>query len=141
MVYLRSWTDFETAAVDLYGKSPNKVRYCVKFASKPGQLVLKLTDDTTCIKYKTHSAIILNRFESLNTRLLSNIANLRPRTRPPPGTETGTGTPAVGAGEDGAMLGGDVEKVESAAAVKAGSGNTGTSTPGGGGKKKKKGKK
>jgi hypothetical protein len=69
MVYIASWQDFQRAAEDLYAKSPNKVsclpcfcpkfdpsftrtrspqtRYCVKWKSSEGKLVLKITDDTT----------------------------------------------------------------------------------------------
>lgn len=34
------------AATALYSKNPDKVRYCVKFRPKEGQLVLKITDDS-----------------------------------------------------------------------------------------------
>ncbi|ADV23025.1 signal recognition particle subunit SRP9 [Cryptococcus gattii Ru294] len=81
MVYIKNWTDFETAATDLYARSPSKVRYCVKFQPKTGHLVLKITDDVKCIKYKTFSSIILNRFDSLNLRLLSSMSNTKARPK------------------------------------------------------------
>ena len=89
--------------------------------------------------YKTHSAIILNRFESLNLRLLSSIANVR--RRPVLDTSSSTpraaGTPAL-EGDD-PMTG---------AAPGAGTPTPASPPPGSpkkaagkGGKKKKKGKR
>ena len=64
MVYLHSWQEFQDAAEELYTKSPDKVssipkdyspilisgmkaRYCVKWRSSEGKLVLKVTDNTS----------------------------------------------------------------------------------------------
>jgi len=88
--------------------------------------------------YKTFSAIILNRFELLNSRLLSQVANVKPKPREMlavPTADARAGTPlGDGAAGDDPMTG-------------AGSGPT-TTTEGkkddkkaGAGKKKKKGKK
>lgn len=82
--------------------------------------------------YKTHSAIILNRFETLNNRLLSTIANARRRAP--------ASVPLLGSGSAGAgtpALEGDDPMAGSGAASPA----PGTPKPaaaGGGGKKKKK---
>ncbi|KLO16481.1 signal recognition particle, SRP9/SRP14 subunit [Schizopora paradoxa] len=94
MVYVHSWTEYQRQAEELYQKSPNKVgqqrslevqvlpsseaRYCVKWKASEGKLVLKITDDTTCLKYKTHSSIFLNRFEALNLSLMEKMTNRRP---------------------------------------------------------------
>lgn len=68
MVYIVSWQEYQEAAENLYAKSPNKVclfdiylrltlmmypqaRYCVKWRSSEGKLVLKITDDTTVCRY------------------------------------------------------------------------------------------
>ncbi|KAI9457862.1 signal recognition particle, SRP9/SRP14 subunit [Boletus coccyginus] len=82
MVYIASWQEYQEAAENLYVKSPTKTRYCVKWKSSEGKLVLKITDDTTCIKFKTYSSIFLNRFESLNLSLMQKMQNRRPD--PPP---------------------------------------------------------
>ncbi|RSH95022.1 hypothetical protein EHS25_000107 [Saitozyma podzolica] len=151
MVYIKTWTDFETAASDLYAKSPNKVRYGVKFRPSTGLLVLKVTDDTTCLMYKSFSSIILNRFESLNLRLLSQIANTKPKARLlagglGSGEPSRAGTPGVGVVEDEPMTGtgttGEVEaeKPPPKTEGKGGAGGGGGGG-GGGGKKKKKGKR
>ncbi|KAF8127701.1 signal recognition particle, SRP9/SRP14 subunit [Boletus edulis] len=86
MVYITSWQEYQEAAENLYVKSPGKTRYCVKWKSSEGKLVLKITDDTTCIKFKTYSSIFLNRFESLNLSLMQKMQNRRPD--PPPSTAT-----------------------------------------------------
>ncbi|KAG2125754.1 signal recognition particle SRP9 SRP14 subunit [Suillus clintonianus] len=78
MVYIASWQEFQEAAENLYTNSPNKARYCVKWRSSEGKLVLKITDDTTCIKFKTYSSIFLNRFEALNLSLMQKMQNRRP---------------------------------------------------------------
>lgn len=86
MVYIASWQEYQEAAENLYAKSPNKTRYCVKWRSSEGKLVLKITDDTTCIKFKTYSSIFLNRFETLNLSLMQKMQNRRPEPTPPPAT-------------------------------------------------------
>ncbi|TFK26960.1 signal recognition particle, SRP9/SRP14 subunit, partial [Coprinopsis marcescibilis] len=79
MVYIQSWHEFQDAAEALYSKSPNQTRYCVKWKESDGKLVLKITDNTTCLKFKTFSSIFLNRFESLNLSLIEKMQN---RQRP-----------------------------------------------------------
>lgn len=102
--------------------------------------------------YKSFSSIILNRFEALNVRLLSQIANARPRIRisatPGPSTDIGRGaTPGLGSTEDDPMLG-KVVVGEDKGRERSGTPGVkgvveGASTGGasGGGKKKKKGKR
>jgi hypothetical protein len=62
-VYIHSWQEFQDAAEALYTKSPDKVRsvtkcnklvvkhvqarYCVKWKSSEGRLILKVTDNTS----------------------------------------------------------------------------------------------
>ncbi|KAJ3817468.1 hypothetical protein F5880DRAFT_1706047 [Lentinula raphanica] len=102
MVYINSWQDYQDAAEDLYQKSPFKTRYCVKWKSSEGKLVLKITDDVSvcviipqsvltlnsypkCIKFKTYSSIFLNRFEALNFSLMEKMQNrVVPPTPPQP---------------------------------------------------------
>ncbi|KAH6907298.1 signal recognition particle, SRP9/SRP14 subunit [Coprinopsis sp. MPI-PUGE-AT-0042] len=127
MVYIHSWQEFQDAAEALYTKSPNQARYCVKWKSSEGKLVLKITDDVTCLKFKTYSSIFLNRFESLNLSLIEKMQN---RQRPQ----------AVPAKESEAMA---VDTTATSAAAESAS----TAVPqssgpkAGGVKKKKKGKK
>lgn len=91
--------------------------------------------------YKTFSAIILNRFEMLNSRLISQIANVKPKPRellevPTTGERAGTpgveGTATTTSGDDPLTGGGGAAPSAPAAA---------DTRKAGGGKKKKKGKK
>ncbi|KAH9943646.1 signal recognition particle, SRP9/SRP14 subunit [Amylocystis lapponica] len=79
MVYISSWQEYQEAAEALYEKSPNKARYCVKWRAAESKLVLKITDDTTCLKFKTSSSMFLNRFEALNLSLMQKMQNRRPK--------------------------------------------------------------
>jgi signal recognition particle subunit SRP9 len=75
MVYISSWQEYQEAAENLYTSSPRKTRYSVKWKSSEGKLVLKITDDATCLKFKTHSSIFLGRFEALNRSLILKMTN------------------------------------------------------------------
>ncbi|PPQ91610.1 hypothetical protein CVT25_012791 [Psilocybe cyanescens] len=89
MVYIHSWQEFQDAAESLYSKAPNNTRYSVKWKSSEGKLVLKITDNTTCIKFKTNSSIFLNRFESLNLSIMQKMQNQRRREEAPGLTSAG----------------------------------------------------
>lgn len=78
-----------------------------------------------CLKYKTYSSIILNRFEALNLRLLTSMASPRARAVP-----VATPIPAAGAEEVAPMASEQKTGVDPAAG-----------TGKGASKKKKKGKK
>ncbi|KAF8884473.1 signal recognition particle SRP9 SRP14 subunit [Infundibulicybe gibba] len=102
MVYVQSWQEYQDAAEALYTKSPNNTRYCVKWKSSEGKLVLKITDNTTCLKFKTYSSIFLNRFEALNQSLMTKMSNKRQEEplAPAPGilkTEQARASPLPGA--------------------------------------------
>jgi len=123
MVYINSWQQYQEAAENLYANSPTKARYSIKWRSSEGKLVLKITDDVTCLKFKTHSSIFLGRFEALNRSLIQKMVN----TRPPP-TAALQAAPAT----------------VSTPQPQAATGSKSSSTPAastGGGVKKKKGKK
>ncbi|KAL1699034.1 signal recognition particle, SRP9/SRP14 subunit [Schizophyllum commune] len=123
MVYLHSWHDFQDAAEALYAKSPNNARYVVKYKHNEGKLVLKITDDRTCLKFKTNSSVFLNRFEALNLSLMRKMQNTKPPAAlPAADVEMREATPALTTPAPAAPA-----QIMSAA--------------GGGGVKKKKGKK
>ncbi|KAJ3515552.1 hypothetical protein NMY22_g14425 [Coprinellus aureogranulatus] len=106
MVYIHSWQEFQDAAEELYERDPNKTRYCVKWRASEGKLVLKITNDVTCLKFKTYSSIFLNRFEALNLSLIEKMQNRQkpavviappvPMTVDPPApSASGTSTPQI----------------------------------------------
>lgn len=91
--------------------------------------------------YKTHSAIILNRFEALNLRLLSQMANVKRRALLSPPTQSGQATPVTPMTEDDPM--GSPKKGGGASPRKGSPAPQAQPQQGGGGgkKKKKKGKR
>ncbi|KAK0186970.1 signal recognition particle, SRP9/SRP14 subunit [Armillaria mellea] len=129
MVYIQSWQEYQDAAEALYTKSPRNTRYCVKWKASEGKLVLKITDNTSCIKFKTYSSIFLNRFEALNLSLMEKMQNRQAVVEPMP---TQSSLQAVE----------NVSQVETAAPpAVALSSTTPTPSASGGGVKKKKPKK
>jgi len=75
VVYYRQWDDFAKAAGAMVQANPSQVRYCSRWRYDRGLLVLKVTDNSTCVKFKTRSTIILNRFEVLNRTLMATMQN------------------------------------------------------------------
>ncbi|CAH7688120.1 signal recognition particle, SRP9/SRP14 subunit [Phakopsora pachyrhizi] len=75
MVYLRSWDSFVMESIKLYQSDPQKTRYCFRWRQDLGLLVLKVTDDRKCLKFKTRSAAYLNRFDQFNRTMIQKIQN------------------------------------------------------------------
>ncbi|KAF9157737.1 hypothetical protein DFQ27_007792 [Actinomortierella ambigua] len=78
MVNITNWDEFQRAAEELYSLSPNNTRYVAKYRHTEGKLVLKVTDDRTCFKYKTDQLQDLNKFERLNRSLMAKMHNRAP---------------------------------------------------------------
>ncbi|KAF9979243.1 hypothetical protein BGZ73_002510 [Actinomortierella ambigua] len=78
MVNITNWDEFQRAAEELYLLSPNNTRYVAKYRHTEGKLVLKVTDDRTCFKYKTDQLQDLNKFERLNRSLMAKMHNRAP---------------------------------------------------------------
>ncbi|SPO32299.1 related to signal recognition particle 9 protein (SRP9) [Ustilago trichophora] len=66
MVYIKDWPEFQQRSVKLYQQNPHKTRYLIKSRPSTQSLTLKVTDDTTTIKYRTRSSAILGRLEIFN---------------------------------------------------------------------------
>ncbi|KAH8920851.1 signal recognition particle, SRP9/SRP14 subunit, partial [Atractiella rhizophila] len=75
MVYITKWDEFCVRALALYNENPTRTRYCIRYRHTRSLLVLKVTDDTTCLKFKTYSAIFLNRFDTLTKRFTAAMQN------------------------------------------------------------------
>ncbi|KAG0317897.1 hypothetical protein BGZ97_004721 [Linnemannia gamsii] len=78
MVNIHQWDEFQKAAEELYLLSPKTTRYVAKYRHVEGKLVLKVTDDRTCLKYKTDQMQDLNKFERLNRSLMAKMHNRAP---------------------------------------------------------------
>mmetsp|Transcript_12677 Transcript_12677/g.35061 ORF Transcript_12677/g.35061 Transcript_12677/m.35061 type:complete len:110 (-) Transcript_12677:220-549(-) len=68
MVYLENWEEFVAAAQCLFVKSPDKTRYLLKYRGSQGKLILKVTDDRVCIKFRTDDAAYLGKVAKFNER-------------------------------------------------------------------------
>ncbi|KAK4374448.1 hypothetical protein RND71_005125 [Anisodus tanguticus] len=66
MVYMTSWDDFVERSVHLFRADPEKTRYVMKYRHCDGKLVLKVTDDKECLKFKTDQAQDAKKMEKLN---------------------------------------------------------------------------
>ncbi|TPX54629.1 hypothetical protein SeMB42_g00171 [Synchytrium endobioticum] len=93
MVYIENWDDFQKAVEDLYVNAANRTRYASKYRHVDGLLTLKVTDDVTCLKYRTNQFPDLRKFDKLNKWLLEKMTQ---RTvRPPPEPIASEGGPSL----------------------------------------------
>ncbi|KAI9488121.1 signal recognition particle, SRP9/SRP14 subunit [Zychaea mexicana] len=74
-MYISNWDEFQKAAEELYAASPETTRYVSGFRHTDGELILKVTDDRTIVKYKTNQASDLRKFTTLNISLMSKMQN------------------------------------------------------------------
>ncbi|GAA5869610.1 hypothetical protein JCM1840_004478 [Sporobolomyces johnsonii] len=74
-MYFRSWAHFVQACDDLCRDARQPPRYCLRWRHDLGLLVIKVTDDHQCYKFKTRSSVFLNRFDALNRALMARFQN------------------------------------------------------------------
>ncbi|CAO3572063.1 unnamed protein product [Mortierella alpina] len=91
MVNIHQWDEFQKAAEELYSLSPSRTRYVAKYRHVEGKLVLKVTNDRTCLKYKTDQMQDLNKFERLNRSLMAKMHNRIPSVAPAEAAASGAG--------------------------------------------------
>ncbi|KAH6797931.1 Signal recognition particle [Perilla frutescens var. hirtella] len=75
MVYIVSWDDFLEKSLQLFRSNPQKTRYVMKYRNCDGKLVMKVTDDKECIKFKTDQAQDAKKMEKLNNMFFALMAN------------------------------------------------------------------
>ncbi|KAJ6938623.1 signal recognition particle 9 kDa protein [Populus alba x Populus x berolinensis] len=66
MVYMASWDEFVDRSVQLFRADPDSTRYVMKYRHCDGKLVLKVTDNKECLKFKTDQAQEAKKMEKLN---------------------------------------------------------------------------
>lgn len=74
MVYVENWDDFQERSIVLFRTDPVATRYVMKYRHCDGKLVLKVTDDKVCLKFKTDQAQDLRKMEKLNNTFFSMMA-------------------------------------------------------------------
>ncbi|PWZ01510.1 signal recognition particle, SRP9/SRP14 subunit [Testicularia cyperi] len=138
MVYIQTFPDFQAQSIALYQRNPSKTRYLVK--SRPNQqtLTLKVTDDTTTLKFRTKSTNVIARLEVFNKAMLLAMAG-HPRplehASAPPASQSQASGSAAGAQHSNANNSNNQQQNKSA------NQNQQSSSSSSNKKKKKKGKK
>ncbi|KAF2325300.1 hypothetical protein GH714_026268 [Hevea brasiliensis] len=66
MVYITSWDEFVERSAQLFRADPDSTRYVMKYRHCDGKLVLKVTDNKECLKFKTDQAQDAKKMEKLN---------------------------------------------------------------------------
>ncbi|KAH9607477.1 signal recognition particle 9 kDa protein [Silene latifolia] len=66
MVYITSWDEFVERSVQLFRADVESTRYSMKYRHCDGKLVLKVTDNKQCLKFKTDQAQDAKKMEKLN---------------------------------------------------------------------------
>ena len=74
MVYVTEFDGFVSKAKALYEQNPSNVRYSMKYRHCDGMLVLKVTDDKVCLKFRTDKASDLKRVEEFNLNMMGVMA-------------------------------------------------------------------
>merc|ERR1712137_995411 len=74
-MYIQEWDSFLEAAKAVFVDNPTKTRYVTKYRHCDSKLVLKVTDDTMCIKYKTDQISELKHLEELNLLFMRMATN------------------------------------------------------------------
>jgi len=74
-MFLSCWEDFEKAAERLYLQDPYKTRYSLSYNHKGGYFKVKMTDNATCLQYKTEIAQDLKKMEKFINNLMRAMAS------------------------------------------------------------------
>ncbi|KAK9695382.1 hypothetical protein K7432_012978 [Basidiobolus ranarum] len=77
MVYFQLWDEYQHAAEEMYQNSPSETRYVSSYRHCDGKLVLKVTDNRSCIKFATDQLNDLKKFDRLNHSLMSKMLNVK----------------------------------------------------------------
>ncbi|KAJ2724190.1 hypothetical protein GGI07_002144 [Coemansia sp. Benny D115] len=76
MTYCDTWDSFEKQATSIYTNAPSATRYTIKYRNCDAALVLKVTDDATCVKLRTERLGDIKKIAHLH-RLLAQTASQR----------------------------------------------------------------
>jgi signal recognition particle subunit SRP9 len=71
VVYIALFEDYLTACARLYNESGKRCRFVVKYRNADGHVVLKLTDDVLCFKFKTDQRAALVHVAQINGLLMT----------------------------------------------------------------------
>eukprot|EP00930_Biecheleria_cincta_P087397 TRINITY_DN76638_c0_g1_i1.p2 TRINITY_DN76638_c0_g1~~TRINITY_DN76638_c0_g1_i1.p2 ORF type:complete len:108 (+),score=27.50 TRINITY_DN76638_c0_g1_i1:82-405(+) len=63
MVYLDDYEEFQAAAQELFISQPLRTRYVVKYRHSQPKVILKVTDNKVCLKYRSDMLADLKKVE------------------------------------------------------------------------------
>ncbi|KAL6779123.1 SRP9 [Auxenochlorella protothecoides x Auxenochlorella symbiontica] len=92
-MYIENWESFYQQAEALYTANPLLTRYSIKYRHCDGKLSVKVTDNTTCLQYKTDQQADLKKVDKLNALFFALMA-----TGQAPQEEAGRTDPVRSAG-------------------------------------------
>ncbi|GFS29455.1 signal recognition particle 9 kDa protein [Nephila pilipes] len=75
MPYCSTWEEFAKAAERLYINDPMKVRFTLKYRHCDGKLIIKITDNVTCLMYMTEHTQDVKKVEKLSSQLMRHMAS------------------------------------------------------------------
>jgi len=79
-MYVTDFDQFFEAAQKLFLQSPS-TRYSIKYRHQDGKMVLKVTDDQVCIKYRTDQLDDLKKIEKLNNLFVRQMTEIPDRRK------------------------------------------------------------
>ncbi|CAL8111760.1 unnamed protein product [Orchesella dallaii] len=74
-MYLKTYDDWEKAAERLYLQDPDKARYSIIYQHNKGLFKVKMTDDATCVQYRSESLQEFKKMEKFISNLLRHMAS------------------------------------------------------------------
>lgn len=72
-MYAQTWEEFEKSAQAVYLRNPDISRYVMKYNNSKQCLCIKLTDDYTCIQYKTDVVQDFKKIEKFIANLMKHM--------------------------------------------------------------------
>lgn len=73
-MFIDSWDSFLQQARELFIAEPIRTRYCIKYRHCDGNFVVKVTDDRTCLQFKSDQQVDLKKLEALNNIMFAGMS-------------------------------------------------------------------
>ncbi|XP_050444359.1 signal recognition particle 9 kDa protein [Adelges cooleyi] len=74
-MYLKTWKEFESASYNLILRDPTRVRCTMKYGHKESTVSLKVTDDITCLQFKTSDIQYVKKIEVFYSTIMRQITS------------------------------------------------------------------
>eukprot|EP00045_Choanoeca_perplexa_P005422 m.45901 g.45901 ORF g.45901 m.45901 type:complete len:88 (+) comp13110_c0_seq5:100-363(+) len=81
MVYIKDWTEFCEAAEEMFQADPEKTRYLTKYRRRDKQFILKVTNNSKCLKYTGNFQHEVKRLDKFNHTMMQLMLGLSGDTK------------------------------------------------------------